>query len=158
MKSAYKFNSTAFLTVDEKSRLLVPVDVRRKLDPVADTQVFVITIGNNGKMWLWPERYYDERVYRDDSESDIDDIDPTPEQLERMISRNADIDRVLMDKQGRLLLPDTLRRLTNTGDDVALLGVVNHLQLWNRVDYAQRQEDKQRKKQNDQQGMDARGQ
>jgi DNA-binding transcriptional regulator/RsmH inhibitor MraZ len=33
--------------------------------------------------------------------------------------------------------------LTRTGRDVALLGVFNHLQLWNRDDYAKRQLEKQ---------------
>jgi division/cell wall cluster transcriptional repressor MraZ len=143
VKSAYKFNSTNFLTVDEKSRLLIPAEVRRKLDPTQDTDVFVIKIGNNGKLWMWPERYYDARVFNEDANLEIDDIDPTPEQLERMLSRSADIYRVPMDKQGRILLPESVMELTKTGRDVALLGVFNHLQLWNRDDFAKRQLEKQ---------------
>lgn len=143
MKSAYKFSSTNFLTVDEKSRLLIPAEVRRKLDPTQDTDVFVIKIGNNGKPWFWPERYYDTKVFDQDPGLDVDDIDPTPEQLERMLNRSADICRVPMDKQGRILLPDSVMELSNTGRDVALLGVFNHLQLWNRADFTKRLMDKQ---------------
>lgn len=143
MKSAYKFSSTSFLTVDEKSRLLIPAEIRRKLDPTQDTDVFVIKIGNNGKPWMWPERYYDAKVFAEDANLEIDDIDPTPEQLERMLNRSADIYRVPMDKQGRILLPDSVLELSKTGRDVALLGVFNHLQLWNRDDYAKRQLEKQ---------------
>jgi MraZ protein len=138
VKLAYKF-STSFLTVDEKSRLLIPAEIRRKLDPTQDTDVFVIKIGNNGKLWMWPERYYDAKVFNEDANLEIDDIDPTPEQLERMLKRSADIYRVPMDKQGRILLPESVMELTRTGRDVALLGVFNHLQLWNRDDYAKRQ-------------------
>lgn len=144
MKSAYKFSSTSFLTVDEKSRLLIPAEVRRKLDPTQDTDVFVIKIGNNGKLWMWPERYYDAKVFNEDAKLEFDDIDPTPEQLERMLDRSADIDRVPMDKQGRIVLPESVMELTKTGRDVALLGVFNHLQLWNRDDYAKRQLGKQK--------------
>ena len=143
MKLAYKFSSTSFLTVDDKSRLLIPADVRRKLDPTADTDVFVIKIGSNGKPWMWPERYYDAKVFDQDQSLNEDDIDPTPEQLERMLSRSADIYRVPMDKQGRILLPDLVLELTHTGREVALLGVFNHLQLWNRDEFAQRQKGKQ---------------
>ncbi len=100
MKLAYKFSSTSFLTVDEKSRLLIPAEVRRKLDPTQDTDVLVIKIGNNGKLWMWPERYYDAKVFNEDANLEIDDIDPTPDQLERMLNRSADINRVPIDKQG----------------------------------------------------------
>lgn len=143
VKSAYKFSSTNFLNVDEKSRLIVPADFRRKLDPSRDTDVWVIKIGSNGKPWMWPERYYDDQVFENDPGLNVDDIEPTPEQLERLMNLSADICRVPMDKQGRILLPESIMELTGTGRDVALLGVFNHLQLWNRSDYIKRQMDKQ---------------
>jgi MraZ protein len=142
LKSSYRFSSTALLTIDEKSRLLIPAEVRRKLDPEFDTDVFVVKIGSNGKPWMWPERYYDAKVFDQDAALDVDDIDPTPEQLERMLSRSADIYRVPMDKQGRILLPELVMEFTNTGRDVVLLGVFNHLQIWNREDFAARQRGK----------------
>ena len=134
----YKFSGASMLVVDEKSRLLVPAEVRRKLD-AEDTDVFVIKIGNNGKVWLYPERFYDAKVYDDGAGTEGDEIDPSPEQLERMLSRSADIYRVPMDKAGRILLPEPVVSLTGLGREVALLGVFNHLQLWNRDDYAKRQ-------------------
>ena len=135
----YKFSGASMLTVDEKSRLLVPAEVRRKLD-AEDTDVFVIKIGNNGKIWLYPERFYDAKVYDDGKPGEVfDEIDPSPEQLERMLSESADIHRVPMDKAGRILLPEPVLSLTGLGREVALLGVFNHLQLWSREDYAKRQ-------------------
>ena len=142
MKSAYRFSSTTLLSIDEKSRLLIPAEVRRKLDPEFDTDVFVVKIGSNGKPWMWPERYYDAKVFDQEATLDVDDIDPTPEQLERMLSRSADIYRVPMDKAGRILLPELVVSLANLGREVALLGVFNHLQLWRREDFAARQREK----------------
>lgn len=132
--------------MDEKSRLLVPAEVRRKLDE-QDTDVWVIKIGNNGKVWLYPERFYDAKVYDDGANGgaggfEIDDIDPDPDQLDKMLSRSADIYRVAMDKAGRILLPDLVMSLAGLGREVALLGVFNHLQLWSREDYANRQKQK----------------
>lgn len=134
----YKFSGASLLTVDEKARLLVPVEVRRKLDD-SDTDVFVIKIGNNGKMWLYPERFYDEQVF--DKGLSGDEINPSAEQLERMLSESADLDRVQMDKAGRILLPEPFLSLAGLGRgmEVTLLGVFNHLQLWNREAYANRQ-------------------
>lgn len=142
MKSSYRFSSTTLLSIDEKGRLQIPAEVRRKLDPEFDTDVFVVKIGSNGKPWMWPERYYDARVFDQESAEIVDDIDPTPEQLERMLNRSADLYRVPMDKAGRILLPELVLSITNTGRDVALLGVFNHLQVWNRADYAARQREK----------------
>lgn len=142
MKSSYRFSSTTLLSIDEKSRLLIPAEVRRKLDPEYDTDVFVVKIGSNGKPWMWPERYYDAKVFDQEANLDVDDIDPTPEQLERMLNRSADIYRVPMDKAGRILLPELVVSLTGLGREVALLGVFNHLQLWSREDYAARQREK----------------
>lgn len=144
MKSEYKFSGTTFLTVDDKSRLLVPADVRRKLDPNRDSDVFVIKIGRNGKPWLWPQRYYDEQVFAPSLTEHVNEIEPSDDDIDRMIDLSADIHAVQMDKQGRLLLPDIVMELTGTGTQVALLGVFNHLQLWNRADYAKRQIEKQR--------------
>ena len=140
----YRFSGATLLSVDEKSRLLVPADVRRRLDD-QDTDVWVIKIGNNGKMWLYPERFYESKVYDTENEpgTEIDEIDPTPAQIDRMIARSADIQRVAMDKAGRILLPDLLMSLTGVGrGEVVLLGVFNHLQLWSKADYAERQKQK----------------
>ena len=138
VKSSYRFSGATLLSIDEKSRLQIPAEVRRKLVPEFDTDVFVVKVGSNGKPWMWPERYYDARVFDQDVAPDVDDIDPTPDQLERMLSRSADLYRVPMDKAGRILLPELVVSLTDTGRDVALLGVSNHLQVWNREDYAAR--------------------
>ena len=144
MKSEYKFSGTTFLTIDDKSRLLVPADVRRKLDPDRDSDTFVIKIGANGKPWLWPQRYYDEQVFATSLTEHVNEIEPSADDIDRMIGLSADLHAVAMDRQGRLLLPDIVMELTGTGREVALLGVFNHLQIWNRSDYAQRQREKQR--------------
>lgn len=138
----YRFSGATLLSIDEKSRLLVPADVRRKLDG-QDTDVWVIKIGNNGKLWLYPERFYDTKVYDAEAELEIDEIEPTPEQIDRMIARSADIQRVAMDKAGRILLPELLMSLTGLAKgEVVLLGVFNHLQLWTKAAYAERQRQK----------------
>jgi division/cell wall cluster transcriptional repressor MraZ len=135
----YRFSGATLLSIDEKGRALVPAEVRRKLDD-SDTDVWVIKIGNNGKMWLYPERFYDSQVYESESEP-RNEIDPSPEEIDRMIARSADIQRIKADKAGRILLPDLLMSLTGIarGDTVVLLGVFGHLQLWTKESYAERQ-------------------
>ena len=138
---AYRFSGATLLSVDEKSRLLVPAEVRRKLDD-EDSAHWIIKIGNNGKLWLYPEVFYNAKVFgaADGAALEIDEIDPAQAQIEWLISRSADIERVTMDKAGRILLPDLWMSLTGIGrGEVVLLGVFNHLQIWSKAAYAERQ-------------------
>jgi MraZ protein len=43
--------------------------------------------------------------------------------------------RLEWDKQGRVLMPEKTLRRTNVGKDVTLIGVRDHLELWNRGDW-----------------------
>ena len=40
-----------------------------------------------------------------------------------------------MDKQGRVVLPDRIRRRAGIKPDVTLIGVGNYLELWNKATY-----------------------
>jgi MraZ protein len=46
--------------------------------------------------------------------------------------------KVDWDKQGRILVPDKYRVRTNLSREVTLVGVRDHLELWNRPDWATR--------------------
>ena len=56
------------LTVDDKNRILVPSEVRKKLDPERDGEAFFLVTGRDGRLWLYPERHYELLVSRDPSE------------------------------------------------------------------------------------------
>src|SRR5262245_6367144 len=43
--------------------------------------------------------------------------------------------RVSPDKQGRVLIPDRLMKISKLTRDVALVGAVDHYELWSRTDY-----------------------
>lgn len=118
------------LTIDDKNRLLVPSEIRKSLDPQRDGEAFILTIGQNRKPWLYPEKYYEQLV--SDAQQDI-----TPEEdlLAFDLMNFAMASRIEWDKQGRVLIPDKTLRRTGTGKEVTLIGVRNHLQLWNRDEW-----------------------
>jgi MraZ protein len=45
------------------------------------------------------------------------------------------------DKQGRLVIPEKALRRTGLGRDVTMIGVRDHLELWNRSDWDAREEE-----------------
>ncbi len=115
------------LTIDEKGRLLIPAEVRRSLDPERDGEAFVIVIGINGQPWLYPERGYETLVSTLASQ-----LSPGEDRLafDQMYFSMAS--REEWDKQGRLMVPQQTRRSTELGRDVTIIGVRDHLELWNR--------------------------
>ena len=118
------------LTVDDKNRILVPSEVRKKLDPERDGEAFFLVTGRDGRLWLYPERHYELLVSRDPSE-----LTPSEDTLafDRLMLGLAS--RVEWDKQGRVLLPDKALKRAGIGKEVTLVGARDHLELWNRSEW-----------------------
>ena len=121
------------LTIDEKNRLLVPADIRRLLDKERDGEAFFITVGRNRKTWLFPERRYEILAGRMESNLSPDENSLAFDQMMFGMASRAE-----WDKQGRLLLAEKYRTRTKLGRDVTLVGVRDHLELWNREDWVAR--------------------
>ena len=121
------------LTLDEKNRLLVPAEVRRSLDKDRDGEAFFITVGRNRRTWLYPEHGYESLVSQLESE-----LSPGEDRLAFDQMNFSLVSRVEWDKQGRMLLPDKYRTRTGLNRDVTMIGVGNHLEIWNRDDWTAR--------------------
>ncbi len=121
------------LAIDEKSRMLVPADIRRALDVERDGEAFFITVGENGQLWLFPERRYEAFVSQMESVLTPDENRLAFDQLYFSMASKVD-----WDKQGRILISEKLRARTKLGRDVTMLGVRDHLELWNRTEWADR--------------------
>jgi MraZ protein len=119
------------LVVDEKNRLLVPAEFRKRLDPERDGEAFYLTTGTiNGKPWLYTERYYEYLASRDPGDLMPGEDRNAFEQMYFALASRLEIDR-----QGRILIPEkTLKRL-GLGKEVTMCGVRDHLELWNSDDW-----------------------
>lgn len=124
------------LTIDDKSRLLIPSDVRKEVDPVDHGEAFFLITGVNRKLWFYPEKYYEQLVARTTTLEMI----PNPDQLAYDQLTFAMASRVAWDKQGRLLIPERTLRRSGLGKEVTLIGVGNHLELWNRAEWDEHRE------------------
>jgi MraZ protein len=124
------FKGSYDLTMDEKHRVLIPLDIRKKIVPERDGNAFIAIEGVDGRIWLYPETYYDALLVQGESQ-------PMP---------NADVlayhrwnlgatETIELDKQGRLLLPERTLKESGLGREVTLVGVSDHLELWNRAEW-----------------------
>lgn len=116
--------------------MLVPVEIRKSLNPERDGEAFFVVIGRNRKPWLYPEKYYEHLVSHRQQE-----LTPDEDSLAFDQYHFAMVSRVELDNQGRILLPDKTLRRTSTGREISLIGARDHLEVWNRAEWEARFEE-----------------
>ena len=128
------------LNVDDKNRLLIPSEVRSRIKPEEDGEAWFLVIGTDRRPWLYPEKYYEYLVTRVPG-----DITPAHDLHEFDQMHFALASRLEPDKQGRVLLPDKNLKRAGIKKEVTLIGVRDHLELWNRADWEARRQELERR-------------
>jgi MraZ protein len=124
------------LTVDDKGRMLIPSEIRKRIDPAQDGEAFLMVVGVNRKPWLYPEKYYESLALAGPAE-----MTPQEDLLAFDQMNFGMASRLEPDKQGRILIPEKTLKRTQVGKEVTLVGVREHLELWNRADWETRREE-----------------
>ena len=119
------------LNLDDKNRLSIPAEVRHSIDPERDGEAFYLVVGINQRPWLYPERIYENLVANLASEmAPGDDLLAFDQMNFAMASKFG------WDKQGRILLPEKNLKRTSLGREITMIGARDHLELWNRAEWA----------------------
>ena len=109
-------------TLDDKKRLTLPKRIREQVGEV--TQLFV-TPGPDQSLWIYT---------KDELERLSAKLDQTPatDGDARVFRRLffAQMEAVDLDRTGRILIPDRLVQFASIQHEVVLLGVRDHLELW----------------------------
>lgn|GEM_PF-119493 len=112
--------------VDSKNRVLVSNRLRTQIDAREHGSNFYLVLGANGILCLYPEKYFEQIVLATNPESDAPDETVG---FERMCFALAS--KVELDNQGRLLLNEKLRKRAQLKDHITMVGVRDHIELWN---------------------------
>lgn len=119
------------LTIDNKNRLSIPQAVRARLDATIDGNSFYVGPGRRkGFLMLYPHLYFENARRKAPAPDDLSDQAYELAQFE--YSQTVLVDP---DGQGRVLIPDWLLKRAGIGREVTLIGVRDHLELWNRSDF-----------------------
>jgi MraZ protein len=118
--------------VDNKGRVLVSNKLRNQIDSEQHGSNFYLVLGANGVLCLYPERYFEQVVLAANSQSVAPDEAVA---FERMAFSLAS--KVELDNQGRLLLNEKLRKRADLKDNITLVGVRDHIELWNSESWEQ---------------------
>ncbi len=127
------FTGAHVRNVDEKNRVQIPAPFRNIVDPDRSGAAFYVVPGErDNTLAFYPEKYFHEKVksMRTDQIPGQDSLDF--EQLFFSMS-----DRVEMDKQGRLVLPERQLAMVqlDKGQDVYITGSQYRIDLWRKSDY-----------------------
>lgn len=121
------------LTIDEKGRLLVPAEVRKRLETYGETDVLIM-VNMGGRAFLYPEKYHFARIGNVQVGAVL-----TPLEIRFMRAVFGQSVRLPWDKQGRILLsPKTVAGL-KLDREITIVSAGDHLELWNRPDWAAEQ-------------------
>jgi MraZ protein len=117
------------LTIDEKGRLLVPAEVRKRLETYGESDVLVLMF-MGGRGFLYPEKYHLSRIAHVQV-----GIVPTVAEQQLLRALFGPAGRMQWDKQGRILVsPKTMAQL-KLDREIALVCAGDHLELWNRPEW-----------------------
>jgi MraZ protein len=117
------------LAIDDKGRIMLPVKFREYLATKNDTTLWLTNIDNCLRAypttdWLEIEQKIQSKSLRTNDE--------------RWFKRFflGGVHDCPLDKQGRILVPQSLRKYAGLEKDVAIIGLINHFEIWdiNRYD------------------------
>ena len=119
------FISEYYHTIDAKGRVIIPQKYRESLG-----ETFMISRGLDKCLWIQPKATFDEMMEKMRS---IPRNDLKATKLKRLVT--ASTQEVELDKQGRILIAQPLRKFANLTKDVVLAGMDTYIELWDADTY-----------------------
>ena len=111
-------------SLDTKNRLNIPAKFRKVLDPVND-RTFVITRGFDQCLVLYPLQDWSQV---EEQLSKLSSIRGRHRSFVRSVTRYAI--SVQYDGQGRIQIPESLLSYSAINKEVAVIGMINKIELW----------------------------
>jgi len=111
-------------TIDAKHRLAIPAALREQMNVEEDGRDFVVTLGPDMHLWLYPDKTY-RKLLAAMSHSLLVDRESIKSD---MISAFARV--VKPDKQGRIVLPEKSMQRAKIAERVTLVGRFDWIVIW----------------------------
>jgi MraZ protein len=118
------------LTLDEKKRLMVPRNIRDQLEPSTDGEGFYLVFGAGKRLSLYTERRFEQLSGAMQTSLIPDQSFHSFELLHYGLATLVKPDSV-----GRITVSEKQVRRCKLEKEVTLVGVGDHLEIWNRGDW-----------------------
>ncbi len=113
-------------SIDDKQRIAIPKRLRAALDPLGQNVPLYLAPGTDGSLGLYTEQAFGALAERLEQASPAG---PEVRAFGRLFYAKAQ--RIELDNQGRFSVPQDLFQLAHLGQEVILVGVRDHVELWN---------------------------
>ena len=121
------FRGSAPAKIDEKGRLKIPTELRRRFQDQYGSEVFITSIVGDSVM-VYPLSVWE------DLEARLAALPSTNRVKRRFLERvNYFGQQTRLDKQGRVVIPPILRQSAEMVGEVVVNGRLDHLEVWNRT-------------------------
>ncbi|MCK5188530.1 MAG: division/cell wall cluster transcriptional repressor MraZ [Methylococcales bacterium] len=126
------FRGVSSINLDAKGRLAIPTRYRAELQESCECQMVVTVavddrcVGEEGCLWLYPLPEWEKLEL---TISKLPTLNKMAGKLKRFLIGNAS--ECEMDAQGRLLLPEKLRKFAGMDKHIVLVGQLNKFEIWN---------------------------
>ena len=126
------FIGNATVNLDEKGRFAIPTRYRNRVQEICDCKLIATVAVNErgagieGCLWIYPVPAWEELQ---ETIKKFSDLNKKAVKLKRFLIGYAT--ECEMDSQGRLLLPELLRKFANLDKKMILVGQLNRFELWN---------------------------
>jgi MraZ protein len=117
-------------TIDEKNRLFISNKLRSQIDTERYGSDFYLAMGPNGILSLYPEKYFQQIALAGAPGTGAPDESVAYERLSFALASKVELDR-----QGRLLINEKLKQRAHLGANLTLVGVRDHIEVWNSEDW-----------------------
>jgi MraZ protein len=117
-------------TIDDKGRITVPAKFRGRL-----AAGLVVTKGIDSCLWLYPTDVWAELA---EEIKGLSLTNPKAREFRRQVFGGA-YDSV-PDRQGRVIVPSTLRQYANIDKQAVVIGLYDHCEIWNPDQWRERQQ------------------
>ncbi len=126
------FRGSSNINLDAKGRLAIPTRYRGELEECCARQM-ILTVGVNEKctgeegcLWLYP---LPEWEILEKKINGLASLNKSANKLRRFLIGNAC--ECEMDGQGRLLIPENLRKFAGMEKHIVFIGQLNKFEIWN---------------------------
>ena len=120
------FRGRSYHTVDEKGRIAIPTRFREPLKETGETKLVVTNLDGYLPVFTPPQWQKIENKLIEQ----VSILDKELQRFNRFFLGAAE--PCSMDKQGRILVPASLREYAKLTKDVALVGLGNRFEIWNK--------------------------
>ena len=124
------FSGKYYYTIDPKGRIIIPAPFREIISSNYSTKLYVTNAPFDRCLYIYPMEEWSRHLEKIRTKPRSDEA--IRYYLRRVIASAVEIE---MDKQGRILIPASLREDANLNANVVMAGQIEKIELWDRNEW-----------------------